>query len=332
MNQSYTSPSNQRVGPHEHHKRQDSKQEYQWHSDDEEEQTEHNQLLQDFREKHFNNNEVVKKSYSVEELRRQPIFHSRQKSFFEKLCKCCVENKDLNKREIKYFYKFRDELVMHYDEKNPDHEATLRSLYIQVFNKKEEDVPVDLKSEEWSNIGFQGKNPRTDFRGAGILGLQCLKYFVQVYPDEFAQMRRDVNTSDFFIAISSFNITHMLMVFLYMNKEEVQQQMKKTRASRKQFKKFAVLNQKSKLTFFELNSFMLIFVYKQWLKELKICRQSATRSRLPPNFQDIIQTSKKLCLCEILQDRDRVIQDNVTLRVFGNALIDRNFGVYSEGH
>lgn len=141
---------------------------------------------------------------------------------------------------------------------------------MKVFGKNEDDVlPADLKSEEWQTIGFQGKNPRTDFRGAGILGLHCLRYFVTTYPGEFAEMRRDSDRTDFFIAISSFNITHMIMVFLYMNKEEVLDHMKKTRATRSQFKKFAYLNQKSKLTFFELNSFMLIYVYRQWCKELK---------------------------------------------------------------
>ena len=29
----------------------------------------------------------------------------------------------------------------------------------------------DRKSTQWIDIGFQGKDPQTDFRGAGILGL-----------------------------------------------------------------------------------------------------------------------------------------------------------------
>ena len=33
-------------------------------------------------------------------------------------------------------------------------------------------------SKQWQELGFQGDNPATDFRGMGLLGLQCL-----VYPD-----------------------------------------------------------------------------------------------------------------------------------------------------
>ena len=31
-------------------------------------------------------------------------------------------------------------------------------------------------SKQWSEIGFQGNDPATDFRGMGILGLKCLLY------------------------------------------------------------------------------------------------------------------------------------------------------------
>ncbi len=32
-------------------------------------------------------------------------------------------------------------------------------------------------SKEWGDIGFQGVDPATDFRGMGVLGLQHLHYF-----------------------------------------------------------------------------------------------------------------------------------------------------------
>ena len=31
-------------------------------------------------------------------------------------------------------------------------------------------------SKDWQDIGFQGNDPATDFRGMGTLGLQCLQY------------------------------------------------------------------------------------------------------------------------------------------------------------
>lgn len=43
-------------------------------------------------------------------------------------------------------------------------------------------VDEELKSRvspQWKEIGFQGEDPATDFRGMGILGLQCLLYLAE---------------------------------------------------------------------------------------------------------------------------------------------------------
>lgn len=34
-----------------------------------------------------------------------------------------------------------------------------------------------LISKQWGELGFQGKDPCTDFRGVGLLGLDCLLFF-----------------------------------------------------------------------------------------------------------------------------------------------------------
>ena len=40
------------------------------------------------------------------------------------------------------------------------------------------------KPEEWGDVGFQGLDPTTDFRGLGLLGLQQLVYFSKIHPEE----------------------------------------------------------------------------------------------------------------------------------------------------
>jgi hypothetical protein len=40
-------------------------------------------------------------------------------------------------------------------------------------------------SDKWKDIGFQGKDPRTDFRGGGHLSLLGLLYVVDNYPSEW---------------------------------------------------------------------------------------------------------------------------------------------------
>jgi hypothetical protein len=81
-------------------------------------------------------------------------------------------------------------------------------------------LPDRLLSDEWQDIGFQSRNPRTDFRGGGILSLDCLLYFVTNHQDYFNEIKKDKSGS-FFFAISSINVTHHLMVYFYLNKEEV---------------------------------------------------------------------------------------------------------------
>lgn len=44
------------------------------------------------------------------------------------------------------------------------------------------------KDERWKLVGFQGSNPVTDFRGMGLLSLQCLLYISKYYPTKVREM------------------------------------------------------------------------------------------------------------------------------------------------
>ncbi|XP_078494744.1 ELMO domain-containing protein 2 [Ciona intestinalis] len=67
-----------------------------------------------------------------------------------------------------------------YDSCNGDHEALLLKLWnlLQPENALKERV-----SRQWGEIGFQGTDPKTDFRGMGMLGLKNLVYFAEVHND-----------------------------------------------------------------------------------------------------------------------------------------------------
>jgi ELMO domain-containing protein len=74
----------------------------------------------------------------------------------------------------------------------------------------------DLMTERWTEIGFQGKNPRTDFRAGGFLSLQCLLYFAVTQPNYFkVQVNRIKEHEDWFLAISCINITSYMMSYLH---------------------------------------------------------------------------------------------------------------------
>lgn len=65
-----------------------------------------------------------------------------------------------------------------YDPEKLDHVAKLRSLWDLLMP----DVKLTgMISKQWSEIGFQGEDPRTDFRGMGLLGLCNLHYFANTH-------------------------------------------------------------------------------------------------------------------------------------------------------
>jgi len=44
---------------------------------------------------------------------------------------------------------------------------------------------LDLISEQWKKMGWQGKDPSTDFRGGGFISLENLLFFAKTFPVRF---------------------------------------------------------------------------------------------------------------------------------------------------
>ena len=58
-----------------------------------------------------------------------------------------------------------------YDPNNLEHERGL----LQLWSLLQPGVPLLTRvTKQWQNIGFQGDDPKTDFRGMGTLGLENL--------------------------------------------------------------------------------------------------------------------------------------------------------------
>lgn len=71
-------------------------------------------------------------------------------------------------------------------------------------------------STDWVEVGFQGEDPSTDFRGTGRLGYVNLLYLVNVYTEKARRMlaiARDVKT-EFFFACAAINVTFHLKKLL----------------------------------------------------------------------------------------------------------------------
>ena len=76
------------------------------------------------------------------------------------------------------------------------------------------EASCELPSAKWLQLGFQGDDPATDFRGMGVLGLQNLVYFGEHYPEVFQRLVSKQRKRDYPLACAGINVTAMLVDLL----------------------------------------------------------------------------------------------------------------------
>eukprot|EP00667_Euglena_gracilis_P017349 EG_transcript_18272 len=80
-----------------------------------------------------------------------------------------------------------------YDSSLAAHEKLLLRLWTVTFPE----VRLDSRmSEQWKELGFQGVDPATDFRGGGILSLLIMLFAAQHAPNIVRQILRDLPPTD----------------------------------------------------------------------------------------------------------------------------------------
>ncbi|XP_030045245.1 ELMO domain-containing protein 2 [Microcaecilia unicolor] len=95
-----------------------------------------------------------------------------------------------------------------YDSNNDEHEEQLMELWSLLMPNQE---LVSRITKQWGDIGFQGDDPKTDFRGMGMLGLVNLLYFSKHYTEESRQIlsRSNHPKMGYSYAIVGINLTEM---------------------------------------------------------------------------------------------------------------------------
>lgn len=96
-----------------------------------------------------------------------------------------------------------------------DHSEMLNELWTSLKPDSPLDKSALRNSTCWSDIGFQGKDPITDLRGAGLLGLLNLHFFAHTSTQQARQILnelcQDITQGDFPFAITGINITAFLL-------------------------------------------------------------------------------------------------------------------------
>nr|XP_025649757.1 ELMO domain-containing protein A isoform X3 [Arachis hypogaea] len=91
----------------------------------------------------------------------------------------------------------------------------LRALWNAAYPEEE---LHGLISEQWKEMGWQGKDPSTDFRGGGFISLENLLFFARNFPKSFQDLLRkqegDRSVWEYPFAVAGVNITFMLIQML----------------------------------------------------------------------------------------------------------------------
>ncbi|KAM7272226.1 hypothetical protein ACFE04_026889 [Oxalis oulophora] len=106
-------------------------------------------------------------------------------------------------------------LEVPFDGSKVEHQDGLKHLWKLAYPGRE--LPP-LKSELWKEMGWQGSDPSTDFRGGGFISLENLIYFAEKYPDSFQNLllKKDGNRAEweYPFAVAGINISFMLAQML----------------------------------------------------------------------------------------------------------------------
>ncbi|XP_019706354.1 uncharacterized protein [Elaeis guineensis] len=115
----------------------------------------------------------------------------------------------------------RQRLEVPFDISQADHQDALKQLWGLAYPNR--DIPP-LKSDLWKEMGWQGSDPSTDFRGGGFISLENLIYFAKNYPDSFHRLLHKQNGTravwEYPFAIAGINISYTLVQMLELQSDK----------------------------------------------------------------------------------------------------------------
>uniref|UniRef100_A0A453CKU8 ELMO domain-containing protein n=1 Tax=Aegilops tauschii subsp. strangulata TaxID=200361 RepID=A0A453CKU8_AEGTS len=135
----------------------------------------------------------------------------------------CVQRRDSDARisfdltpiQEECLQRLQNRIEVPYDSQNGEHQEALKALWHASFPGTE---LLGLVSDQWKEMGWQGKDPSTDFRGGGFISLENLLYFAKNYPKSFEELLCKQNGDralwEYPFAVAGVNITFMLIQML----------------------------------------------------------------------------------------------------------------------
>ncbi|KAG8641626.1 hypothetical protein MANES_12G012400v8 [Manihot esculenta] len=133
----------------------------------------------------------------------------KRKGSYERIC---INLTPLQEERLK---RLKHRMKIYFDASRPDHQEALRALWSATYPDRE---LHGLISDQWKEMGWQGRDPSTDFRGAGFISLENLLFFAKTFSISFQRLLKKQGGKrsawEYPFAVAGVNITFMIMQML----------------------------------------------------------------------------------------------------------------------
>ncbi|KAG6396429.1 hypothetical protein SASPL_142579 [Salvia splendens] len=120
----------------------------------------------------------------------------------------CLNLTPLQEERLK---RLRHRTKVQFDASRIEHQEALRALWSATYPGVE---LQSLKSDQWKEMGWQGNDPSTDFRGAGFISLENLLFFAKTFSSLLRKQTGKRAMWEYPFAVAGVNITFMILQML----------------------------------------------------------------------------------------------------------------------
>ncbi|XP_020690203.1 ELMO domain-containing protein A isoform X1 [Dendrobium catenatum] len=133
----------------------------------------------------------------------------KRKVVYERVCVNLTPSQEERLNRLKH------RMNVYFDPSRHGHQEALRALWASTYPDQELN---GLISEQWKQMGWQGKDPSTDFRGGGFISLENLLFFAKTFSGSFQRLLNKQGGKraawEYPFAVAGVNITFMIMQML----------------------------------------------------------------------------------------------------------------------
>lgn len=157
--------------------------------------------------------------------------------------------------------RLKDLSLERFDPESQEHIDMMQKLWDITFPGLRFEGLVNTK---WEEMGWQGKDPSTDFRGGGLLSVQNLIYLSDRYPEHYHCLLHKIRgprmaKHEYPFAVAGVNLTYMLLELLEIPRAP---ECPKSVSGRKYIQSFQCGDQES---FWKLYCYSFVLLDKEWI-------------------------------------------------------------------